>query len=94
MSEIERHEMLLEQRFPSGAEEWSCTACARRFVVQWPPKYRKIILEAGDEHIAHSGKSQLEQPSQLEADEAPNLSDEWHSAFDELDFGDWPEGFE
>jgi len=94
MSEIKHHEMLLEQRYPSGAEEWFCPICDRRFVVQWPPKYRKIILEAGDEHVSHNGRSQSTQPAHEEHEEQSNLSSEWHSAFDDLDFDDWPDELE
>jgi hypothetical protein len=49
------HEMQLERVYPSGAEEWVCPACGRRFLVQWQPSYSKLVLEAGDEMALHSG---------------------------------------
>lgn len=51
----EHHVMILECTHPSGAEEWYCPTCARRILMQWPPNYRKIILEEGDESAIHSG---------------------------------------
>ena len=47
--------MRLEKTHPSGAEEWLCPACGRRFLMQWPPAYKRIIMEAGDEVALHSG---------------------------------------
>ncbi len=55
MSETQHHEMRLETTHPSGAEEWFCPICGRRFVMQWPPKYRRIILNEGDESTLHRG---------------------------------------
>jgi hypothetical protein len=51
----QQHEMFLDRTYPSGAEEWYCPACGRRFVMQWPPKYKRIILNGGDDYAAHSG---------------------------------------
>ena len=102
MAHTEQHMMELDKTYESGAEEWVCPICERRFVVQWPPKYKKIILESGDEHAMHSGGKGgiLMQPPQLHnngkngvnGEKEPNLSDEWHAALDELDFSDWPDG--
>lgn len=55
MMDSERHEMELERTHPSGAEEWYCPTCGRRFLMQWPPHYKKIVLEQGDENALHSG---------------------------------------
>ncbi len=55
MSETQQHEMRLETTHPSGAEEWYCPTCGRRFVMKWPPKYRRIILDEGDESALHRG---------------------------------------
>ena len=49
------HEMQLETTHSSGAEEWYCPTCGRRFLLNMPPDYRKIILNAGDEYAIHSG---------------------------------------
>jgi hypothetical protein len=55
MFEQSAHSMELERTYPSGAEEWHCPTCGRRMIMQWPPAYKKIVLEAGDEHATHSG---------------------------------------
>jgi len=51
----EYHQMVLEEVHPSGEEIWNCPTCGRRFILQWPPNYKKIIIEPGDEQVAHSG---------------------------------------
>lgn len=51
----EQHEMILAATLDSGVEEWYCPTCGRRFLMQWPPNYRKIILEVGDEYAIHRG---------------------------------------
>ena len=51
----EQHEMLLETTHPSGEEEWYCPACGRRMMVNWTPKFKRRVLEAGDENVSHSG---------------------------------------
>jgi len=48
------HEMILEKTHISGVEEWYCPACGRRFLVQWPPAYKMIIVEAGDKDARHN----------------------------------------
>jgi hypothetical protein len=55
MFEQEHHEMVLATTHASGAEEWFCPTCGRRFLLRWPPTYEKLIIESGDEHAAHSG---------------------------------------
>jgi hypothetical protein len=47
--------MELERTYPSGAEERHCATCDRRMIMQWPPKYKKIVLEPGDENATHAG---------------------------------------
>jgi hypothetical protein len=47
--------MVLETTHPSGAEEWYCPTCGRRFLITWPPNYKKVVLESGDETVSHSG---------------------------------------
>ncbi len=39
----------------TGAEEWYCPTCGRRFLMQWPPEYKKIVLDAGDQSAIHTG---------------------------------------
>ena len=94
MSDTEQHEMQLAKIYSSGAEEWFCPICERRFLMQWPPAYKRIILESGDEHAHHysSRMGQAGQASQPVNGEDPILSEELRAALDEvlkgLDFGD------
>lgn len=50
----EQHAMVLEQTHPSGADEFYCPTCGRRILIQWPPVYKKTVLEEGDLFAAHS----------------------------------------
>jgi hypothetical protein len=49
------HTMTLVTTHDSGAEEWLCPTCGRRFLMHWPPDYKKTVLEPGDESATHSG---------------------------------------
>jgi len=50
----ETHEMQL--LFTEGDNEmWYCPTCGRKFIMTWPPHYKKIILEPGDETAIHTG---------------------------------------
>ena len=51
----QQHVMVLERTHPSGAEEWNCPICRRRFLLNWPPEFQKTILNIGDELAIHSG---------------------------------------
>lgn len=58
MSDPERHDMQLQRSFPSGAQEWSCTTCKRRVVIEHAANRVKIVaLERGDERVIHSTSS-------------------------------------
>ena len=48
------HEMILEKTHIAGVEEWYCPICGRRFLVQWPPAYKMIVLATGDKDIRHN----------------------------------------
>ena len=50
-----QHEMVLEDRQASGAEEWWCPDCGRRLLLRWSPSYAKVVLARGDEHAVHAG---------------------------------------
>ena len=50
-----RHEMILNGRAESGAEEWLCPICGRRMLLRWPPDYEKLVLEHGNESAIHVG---------------------------------------
>jgi hypothetical protein len=93
MSEVDRHIMLLERTCATGVEEWACPTCGRRFVAQWSPEIRRLILEPGDLHATHTGGDlslSLSVDSQA-ADHAPPLTDAeansaWARWLDALDF--------
>ena len=98
----EQHDMQLVITHPSGAEEWHCPTCGRRFLMQWPPNYEKIILEAGDEIAIHTGGKgglRLQSPQVAPQDnpepEEPEFSEELRAALEEalkdIDLDDWPD---
>ena len=64
----EYHEMILEKIHRSGLEEWACPVCGRRFLVQWPPAYKMIVLKPGDKDTRHN-------LSRLNARKAPRPTD-------------------
>ncbi len=107
-SELQRHEMVLEKSHEFGAEEWFCPVCGRRFLLQWPPNYQRIILEQGDNNAVHSGGKgglNMETPrtsrmDQIEPDE-PELSTNesdlapWKEWMEKVDFESlWADGTE
>lgn len=84
---IRKHDMELIQIHSSGAEEWCCPICTRRFIIQWPPNYQKIVLEAGDEfafHSCHKGDSAHRYGAQ-EQILSEELRDALEQFFDELE---------
>ena len=95
--DLQVHEMVLETTHSSGAQEWTCPTCGRRFLMQWPPAYKKIVLEPGDEQASHRGFTgdlfidPLE-VFQLEENSIPEESLRfWERALEELNLDD-PEG--
>ena len=103
-SHQEQHEMHLVQTHDTGAEEWHCPTCGRRFLLHWPPDYRKEVIETGDEYAIHTGgkgglQMQAPQPlltphvSQPEPD--VEISGDLRAALEEaladIDFDGWPD---
>jgi hypothetical protein len=87
MFEHERHEMTMVAEHDSGAEEWCCHECGRRFIMTWYPEYRNVVLEPGNEYALHSGSKgglQIGSTHVIEAEDRI-LSDELRAALDELD---------
>ncbi len=66
----EEHEMVLKQTFPNGTQDWVCPICSRRFILQWPPHYKRVILEEGDVNAMHSGSMGIPGGAQLKMDGA------------------------
>jgi hypothetical protein len=96
MNEQQKHEMVLSLTHPSGAEEWVCPTCGRRFLLNWPPAYKKIILNTGDELASHNGGKGGLSVGQLREGEAgePALPHQIRSSIEkilkDLDFDDPP----
>lgn len=87
------HEMILEKTHLSGVEEWYCPTCGRRFLVQWPPAYKIIILAQGDKDIRHNVSRANSRIGSLPAMqlEATDLTDEfrllpWIKWMEKVDF--------
>lgn len=75
---LEQHDMQLEKVHSSGEEEWFCPTCGRRFLMNWPPDYKKIILAVGDEQAIHNGSKGgvRVKPPQIGEEEEPFLTEE------------------
>lgn len=84
MEDLPRHEMRLATTHSSDQEEWYCPTCGRRILMQWPPHYKKIVLEPGDTYAYHTGgKGDLRiGPPQIDRTEEPTLSDELRAALE------------
>lgn len=92
----QQHEMRLEKTYSSGAEEWFCPMCGRRFMMRVQPQFNIMILEAGDELVSHVGSKgglRIGKPHTGVIEEEPQLSDELRAAIEEalkhIDFDDW-----
>jgi hypothetical protein len=98
MNAQQKHEMILETTHPSGAEEWYCPVCGRRFMLNWPPAYKKIILNPGDELASHSGGKGGLSMGQLQTGDAGEsaLPEQIRSSIEkilkDLHFDDSPDG--
>jgi hypothetical protein len=90
---IDKHDMQLVAVHPSGAEEWVCPTCDRRFIIQWPPHYQKIVLNTGNEHAFHSCQTGDATPTTTTAVADVILSPELQKALEdfleEIDIESW-----
>ncbi len=84
--EQERHEMVLEETHPSGAEQWYCPTCGRRFLLLWPPDYKKIVMQAGDEYAVHAIEKNGLQLGMKESDLPADLEEHVNQILDDLEF--------
>ena len=84
----QKHEMVLEMIHTSGAEEWYCPTCGRRFLMQWPPDYKKVVLEPGDEYAIHSaGKGGVSiQSAQVLEEEDELRLEVWQEWMEKVNF--------
>jgi len=67
--------MILDKAHTSGAEEWACPACGRRFLVEWSP-YCMIVVEPGDPSARHRGSQVDEATVAAYAEEEARLADD------------------
>jgi hypothetical protein len=51
----QQHEMILSGSAAGGGEEWVCATCTRRIALRWPPSFRILVLDQGDETAIHVG---------------------------------------
>ena len=51
MHKPHQHEMQLEVRYSTGAEEWCCPTCGRRLIVMPPCGSTTLALERGAKYI-------------------------------------------
>lgn len=80
------HKMVLKGPRRPGAEEWFCPSCGRHFLMEWPPRYGKVVIEPGDESVSHvGGKGGTDRPDGLLQDGPPVPSIEpWRQWLDDL----------
>jgi hypothetical protein len=85
------HRMILEKEHPSGEEDWYCPTCGRRFIVNWEPKFKRRVIEIGDENAVHSGgKGGLQMgTSQVKPVDAPLAADEPVISVDDPSLAPW-----
>ncbi len=77
------HEMTLETTYSSGAEEWACPICGRRFIVMWEPSYQRIVLEPGDENAPHGGGNGGAKIGAVAVRQEPDSEEQNLSAFED-----------
>lgn len=95
---MQQHEMYLAKTHATGAQEWICPTCFRRFLLHLQPESNKIItlvLEEGDVFASHIGNKDSDEIQVTEiqvSDDEPVLPDELlevlEEALKDVDFGD------
>jgi hypothetical protein len=96
MEPQEKHTMMIAKTYPNGAEEWVCPTCGLRFVMQWPPVFKKIILEEGDPNAIHSGGKGgvvIGIPQMKPLEKSSEADEEIESSIDETTLNPWREYF-
>lgn len=94
--QFEQHEMILDKTHDSEAEEWYCPVCNRRYLIQWLPEFKQIVLETGNEFALHNGSkgglkiqaSQAMQENEPTPDTDPGLR-QWEDWLNRVDFESW-----
>lgn len=95
MTTLQQHEMQLAKTHPSGAEEWYCPICGRRFLMHMQAELNIMVLEAGNRSVNHVGSKGGLKMGSCAIDYQPLLSEDLRNALDEalqdIDFDDWPD---
>jgi len=89
----EHHGMVFVKTHPTGEDELYCPTCGRRVLIKWPPSYKKVVLETGDEYAIHSGGKggldmgapQVNQGSDITEQDSERLAD-WEGWLGQMDF--------
>jgi hypothetical protein len=73
MDNRQRHEMILDQNHPSGAQNWYCPICGQSLLVTWTPRFMTVMRKAGNKSALHTlGNYQQSGSGQL-----MSLDDNW-----------------
>jgi hypothetical protein len=66
MVSVAVHPMALLRTGPTGIDLWECPQCGRRLLLTWEP-WRRTVLRAGDETVAHTGTRRKARKSESDA---------------------------
>ena len=57
-----------------GTEEWLCPDCGRHMLVNWSPKFKRTVLDAGDTSAGHTAFKSDVQPEEFMGTQVDNAS--------------------
>ncbi len=55
MNTEDQHTMVVKKTYSTGVQEWYCPTCGRHIILQWPPNYKRIVLDEGNTAVFHTG---------------------------------------
>jgi len=95
-NELLPHVMVLDNIHCADTEEWYCPTCGRRILMKWPPNYKKVILDAGDDEVIHCvgrgglpfGASQVSQNRESLSEDIQRLI-QWDVWLEQIGFESW-----
>ncbi|GAA5056010.1 hypothetical protein HNP84_006335 [Thermocatellispora tengchongensis] len=72
------HVMIMVDAAATGGEEWYCPECGRRLIIRWEPQFAKVVLEPGNDLLAHfGGKGGVRKAATPKRQEPSPLDIEW-----------------
>ena len=90
MDNRQRHEMILDQNHPSGAQNWYCPICGQSLLVTWAPRFMTVIRKVGNESALHTLRNSQQSGSRLLMPLDENVSQEEHEMLlDEASLAPW-----